>query len=109
MVPVWLVRHCLFIYLWKICVFFLQVFVTPPSPHIVLPSCMKCAVQIKFYFICFYSYVVYALVDLRDRISVKVTLCNNLRLFEVWLYRQLVLVPSSWSCEGQINTCEIGR
>ena len=25
----------------------------------------------------------------------KVTLCNNLTLFEVWFYRQLVLVPSS--------------
>ena len=26
---------------------------------------------------------------------IKVTLCNNLTLFEVWFYRQLVLVPSS--------------
>ena len=26
---------------------------------------------------------------------VKGTLCNNLTLFEVWFYRQLVLVPSS--------------
>ena len=25
----------------------------------------------------------------------KVTLCNNLTLFEVWFYRQLALVPSS--------------
>ena len=25
----------------------------------------------------------------------KVTLCNNFTLFEVWFYRQLVLVPSS--------------
>ena len=27
--------------------------------------------------------------------SLKVTLCNNLTLFEIWFYRQLVLVPSS--------------
>src|SRR4029434_4696255 len=26
---------------------------------------------------------------------IKVTLCNNLTLFEVWFYRRLVLVPSS--------------
>src|SRR4029434_7820744 len=43
--------------------------------------------------------------------AIKVTLCNNFTLFEVWFYRRLVLVhpqihfDSIWSCEGQINTC----
>ena len=48
--PVWLVRHFLFIYLWKYCVS-LQVLVTPHFPsvrRIVLLPGMKCAVQIKF-------------------------------------------------------------
>ena len=27
--------------------------------------------------------------------DIKVTLCNNLTLFEIWFYRHLVLVPSS--------------
>src|SRR4029434_10162494 len=41
----------------------------------------------------------------------KVTLCNNLTLFEIWFYKQPVLVHPQmnfdriWSCEGQINTC----
>src|SRR4029434_5255509 len=31
----------------------------------------------------------------KKKVAFKVTLCNNLTLFEVWFYWQLVLVPSS--------------
>src|SRR4029434_3324361 len=42
---------------------------------------------------------------------VKVTLCNNLTLFEVWFYRnslwyhRQLSFDSIWSCEGPINRC----
>ena len=50
---------------------------------------------------------------MEDKVCVflKVTLCNNFTLFEIWFYRQVVEVPpqihfdSIWSCERQINTC----
>src|SRR4029434_7241739 len=54
--------------------------------------CVSCCVTIKHDFECSTCAVCR---HYKKKVAFKVTLCNNFTLFEVWFYRQLVLVPSS--------------